>query len=102
MADKKKNPRFVTPLGIASWPRVVTPDTKYVKTGEWSTKITFAPTDPGVPEFLKYLDDQVAAAVALMKKENPKHAKAITPVQAYRNETDKEGNETGRIEFMAK
>lgn len=102
MADKKKNPRFTTPVGIASWPRVVVPDTKYVKTGEWSTKITCAPDDEGVPEFLAYLDREVEKAVAEMKAEFPKAAKQIKPAAAYRNEVDKEGNETGRIEFGAK
>lgn len=103
MADKKaKNPRFTTPLGIAAWPRVTVADTQFVKTGEWSTKITFAPDDPGVSEFLAYLDAQVDAAVVEMKKQYPKAAKAIKPAPAYRNEVDKEGTETGRIEFGAK
>lgn len=103
MADtKRKNPTKTTPSGIASWPKVVVPDSKFVKTGEWTTKFLLDPNAKGVAEFLKYLDDAVDAAVAEMKQEHAKYAKQIKRVAAYRDATDKEGNETGQIELTFK
>lgn len=100
MADKKKNPRKVTPRGVFKFPRLAgKPDTRFVEAGVWSVKLALDPNDPTTQPFLDYLDEQVAAALVEMQEQNPKHKKAMTSVPGYRNEIDSEGNETGMIEI---
>jgi hypothetical protein len=98
MADKKKNPRYVSPAGIASWPKVRTPDTKFAKAGEkgtFSIKLLLDPQKDAA--FLEKLDTMAAAALEAMKKEHTKFSKVMKLVSPYAPELDKEGNETGKI-----
>jgi hypothetical protein len=55
-----------------------------------------------VQAFLKKLDKAVDDAVVAMKEEHPKFKKSMIRVPAYNNEVDKEGEETGKVEFNFK
>jgi hypothetical protein len=95
--EKKKNVRYVTPVGIASWPKLVIgePDTKFDEDGSYGVKLLLDPEKDA--KFLAQLDEMAAAALVAMKEANPKHAKVTTLVPPYAPETDKEGEETGKI-----
>lgn len=95
MADKKKNPRYVSPAGIASWPKVRTPDTKFNEDGTFSVKLLLDPQKDAA--FLEKLDKMAEQALEAMKAEHKKFSKVMTLVSPYAPELDKEGNETGKI-----
>lgn len=68
--SKAKNPRYTTPAGIAQYPYLTKPDTKFNPDGEYKLKLEIA--DPsGVQSVVTFLDEQHVAAVAKAKKENP-------------------------------
>jgi hypothetical protein len=103
MADKKqKNPSLITPPLMLKWPRLGAPDTKFNKNGEYSTKALGDPNDAKVQAFLKKLDKAVDDAVVAMKEQHPKFKKSMIRVPAYNNDVDKEGEETGKVEFNFK
>jgi hypothetical protein len=95
MADKKKNPRYVSPAGIASWPKVRTPDTKFNEDGTYSVKLLLDPEKDAA--FLAKLDTMAEAALEAMKAEHKKFSKVMTLVSPYAPELDKDGNETGKV-----
>lgn len=95
MADKKKNPRYTTPAGIASWPKVRTPDTKFNADGTFSVKLLLDPNKDAA--FLQKLDDMADAALEAMQREHKKFSKVMTLVAPYAPELDKDGNETGKV-----
>jgi hypothetical protein len=96
MAEKKKNPRYTTPAGIASWPRLSTPDTKFNADGTYSVKLLLDENNAEHATFLRKLDALADAALVAMKKENAKYAKVMKLVTPYAPELDKDGNETGK------
>lgn len=67
--SKAKNPRYVTPAGIAQYPYLTKPDTKFNPDGEYKLKLEI----PGeaAQDLVTFLDEQQEAAVAKAKKENP-------------------------------
>ena len=97
MAEKKKNVRYTTPAGIASWPKLRVADTKFDADGSYGVKLLLDPNHPATQPFLTKLDEMAAAAFVEMKKENTKYAKVMKLVTPYANELDKDGNETGKI-----
>jgi len=66
---KAKNPRYTTPAGIAQYPYLTKPDTKFNPDGEY--KISLEIKDPTLSApLVTFLDEQFAASVAKAKKEN--------------------------------
>lgn len=63
------NEKFVSPTGTAEWPRLNTPDTKFNPEGDY--KVTLVIPAKGNEKFLQFLDEQHAAAVQVIKEENP-------------------------------
>lgn len=95
MADKKKqNVRYVTPVGVASWPKLHEPDEKY---NTFQVKLLLDPNTKPHADFMAKLDTMTDAAVEEMKKEHSKYAKQIKRAAPYAPELDKEGDETGLI-----
>lgn len=96
MADKKeKRIRYTSPAGIASWPKLNTPDAKY---GHYGVKLLLDPNDPRTPPFLAFLDAETDKAVIAMKEEKgAKLAKTMERGAAYEDEMDTDGNETGKV-----
>lgn len=102
MAEKKKkNPRMTTVRGLLKYPRLIVPDTNYKKEGEYNTKVLFEPDRADVQGMLKKLDEITDKAWQTIREDadNKKHLKAMVKVLPYRNETDKEGEETGKLEM---
>lgn len=66
---KSKNPRYVTPAGIAQYPYLSKPDTKFNPDGEYKLKLEI-PGD-AAQDIVTFLDEQIELAQAKAKKENP-------------------------------
>lgn len=98
MAEKKKqNPRYVTPAGVASWPKLNEPDTKFNAEGTYGVKLLLDPNDAKHKAFLDKLDGMADEAFEAMKKEHTKYSKQMTRVAPYAPELDSEGDETGKV-----
>lgn len=52
--DYKK--RYVTPVGVANYPRLNEPDTKFNPDGEYKVNLEFDPEDPKVKSFIEKLE----------------------------------------------
>lgn len=99
--DRKKAPKFTTPVGTFIYPRVNgKPDIKFVPEGEWRVKLALpqAQADTLIAKLQPLLD----VAVAEAKTENPKVAKAIKVGEFFTLETDDQGEETGNVLFNFK
>jgi hypothetical protein len=108
MADKGiKRIKIVTPVGVAVFPRLGTPDTKFNALGVYSTRFRLS------PEEAQPLMDQVDALQQTMfdaevKRLNDAGEKAkakklkLVADKPYKPALDKEGDETGEIEFNFK
>lgn len=67
--SKNKLPRYVTPAGIAQYPYLNKPDTKFNPDGEYKCSLEI-PSDKA-QQIVTFLDEQHEAAIAKAKKENP-------------------------------
>lgn len=67
--SKVKNPRYTTPAGIAQYPYLTKPDTKFNPDGEY--KISVEIPGAAAQDTVTFLDEQFAASVAKAKKDNP-------------------------------
>ena len=101
---KQDYPRLTTPRGTFIYPKLVEPDTKYVKPhGEYSTKFALELDDAETTAFIERLEEILQAYI----DENPKDLKPAVIKKAGRNdlfeeECDDEGEETGRAIFRFK
>ena len=68
MAEKKKAERFVSPKGIASYPYLTKPDTKFNPDGEYKVSLIVSGGDAS--KAIAFLTEQHKAAVAKAQKEN--------------------------------
>lgn len=112
MATDKK-PRYTnitTPVGIAVYPKLSTPDTKYKPLGEYSTKLILS-GEEAQPIIDKYEAELLAFFEAekaeLMKGDGKAKAKAkalkLAPDRPYKPEySDDDGEETGNYIFNFK
>lgn len=100
MAEKKeRNKMFTTPKGIAAYPWLTKPDTKFKQAGEFSIRLK-VPADEAAG-LVKLIEEAREANFAAVKADNPKKiVKEADP--PYRPELDDEGNETGNILFTFK
>lgn len=64
-----KNPRFTTPKGVAKYPWLNKPDTKFNPDGDF--KITLVIPVDQADTIMQFLDEQMAASEATAKKANP-------------------------------
>ena len=75
MSTTNKLTRYVTPKGVAQYPKLNTPDTKFQPDGEYNTKLIVSASDIG--DTINLLDKLYAEAQEKAKKENP--GKKIKP-----------------------
>jgi hypothetical protein len=100
MAEKKeRNKMFTTPKGIAAYPWLTKPDTKFKQAGEFSIRLK-VPADEATG-LVKLIEEAREANFAAVKADNPKKSikKADPPCKP---ELDDEGNETGNLLFNFK
>ena len=90
----QKLPLLKTPAGIAVWPKLTKPDTKFNADGEYNVKLRIPSEE--AQDLIAALDTAYAAAQEEAKEKNPgKKIKAAS--QPYTEELDDQGNETGNI-----
>lgn len=97
MADKPQYERFITPKGVAVYPHLVRPDTKYDNDGVYSVKLAVKPE-----EAEPLIEKMTAVRDAFLKELDPKKRKTAKLADLYDVELDDEGEETGRLLLKAK
>ena len=98
-----KPKRMTTPAGIAKWPWLVRPNTKYDPA--WSTNLVLDIEE--AQDLMKALDAEAEQAyketIAKLKKEKKAAAaKQVRKKPPYEMVYDEEGEETGQVEFKFK
>lgn len=96
--SKVKNPRYTTPAGIAQYPYLTKPDTKFNPDGEY--KISVEIPGAAAQDIVTFLDEQFAASVAKAKKENP--GKKIKEGDVPYSISEDTGKVTVRFKLKAK
>lgn len=99
MAQEKKK-MHVSPMGVAIFPYLSKPDTKFKEEGEYRVKLRLS-ADDAAP-LIKLVDAEMAVAkktdkLLEAKKKNPKAT--IPENTPYKDSLDDQGEETGDIEF---
>lgn len=85
---KPKKPRYTTPAGVAQYPWLNKPDTKFNPDGEY--KVNLEVDSESAQALVTFLDEQFAQAVAQAKKANPgKKIKEGSPGYEVNEETGK-------------
>jgi len=93
---QKKYPILNTPKGVAVWPNLNAPDTKFKPEGEYTARLAFDPNLPEVQKLITTLEKVRDELFEEFRAEKPAHKKfEVAPV--FTEELDKEGEETGRI-----
>jgi hypothetical protein len=92
--------KFVTPKGVAVWPHLNTPDTKYVTDGgEYHVKLRI-PADEAQP-LIEQLEDYRKQYLAEAIRKDPK-IKQYKMADIYEEEVDDQGDLTGNYLFKFK
>lgn len=97
-----KVPRFTTPVGIANYPWLVEPDTKFDPEGVYKVNMVFGERDPHLDYILKDLDKMLDEYYEAIKTD-PKYAKVASKIQkADLYEEDDDGNIVIKFKQRAK
>lgn len=115
MTDSQKRPsvKFISPKGVAIFPKLHKPDTKFKKEGQYTVKLRIESLPEALIEKITELRDTFLAetiegikAKIIGPKWNPKERaeklKALKTPDVITAELDAEGNETGNIILHAK
>ncbi|WP_343698873.1 hypothetical protein [Caulobacter sp.] len=101
-------PTLMAPAGIAIWPKLNEPDTKFNAAGEFHTKVAYDADDAAVQDFVakleKIRDEFFDTTVArLIEEKKAGKAKNLKKLEVAKAELDEEtGDETGRLLINAK
>jgi hypothetical protein len=105
MAEEKvERIKVVTPVGIASFPWLTTPSTKFNPDGQYQTKLICPADDPVVKKFMADMDKLVEAtynkahAALKTKKQKDEHKKGFP----YMLEETDDGELTGNVIISAR
>jgi hypothetical protein len=102
MSTFKKYPKFLTPRGVAIFPKLHAPDTKWKKEGEYTVKLRLDPEAPGVGEFRAQLEAELAKFVEEKSRElPPAKRKTLKQRPVFQTELNDEGEETGFVIIKA-
>jgi hypothetical protein len=98
----KKIERMTTPIGVAKYPRLVVPNTKFNPDGEYQVTLIISVDEAA--ELMSQLDQKAQEAydeAVQDLKDKKKHADAnkVIKNEPYSIAVDEEGNETGDVEF---
>jgi hypothetical protein len=96
--SKPKLPRYTTPAGIAQYPYLSKPDTKFNPDGEY--KISLEIPAKEAQTITTFLDEQLEASIAKAKKENP--GKKIKEGDAPYSVNEENGAVSVRFKLKAK
>lgn len=105
MAFEKKG-KFTTPVGIAKFPSLTRPDTKFDKAGVYKTGLICERDDPKTQALIEKLeaarDEYREARLEEAKPAERKKMEKYTVADVCEEEVDDEGEATGRVIFKAK
>lgn len=108
-ATKRKKVLVVTPIGLAVWPHLHSPDTKFDKDGVYRVQVAYAAESDEATKLVGQITAWVEKAIADENKrlvEDGKKAKAPSAFKRadlpYKMELNDEGEETGRMLFNFK
>ena len=93
----RKNERITTPVGVAQWPRLNEPDTKFNKDGVYSVGLRLSAED--AQPIVEMLTNALAAHVDKLEKEKKKVSGGRLPSTDV---VDQDSNPTGEVEFRFK
>jgi hypothetical protein len=85
-----------SPKGIAVYPWLQTPDTKFSKAGQYRTGLRLDPTDPQVVGWMTEIEE-VVADEAKSAKRTLKKGYTVEERKPWRDDTDEDGQPTGMI-----
>ena len=104
MADKKKTPKITTPKGIAVYPKLTKPDTKFKAEGEYSIKLRVSQdvADQIVAKHLVPILEDFKKTDDFQAKAKKVGIKKIKQLDWYKEVNDDEGNATGDVELSFK
>lgn len=88
--------KFYTPKGVAVWPRLVRPDTKFNEDGVYKTDLAFDAEDSAASKMFATLEKYRDVEFKKWAVANKKKAKTATIAPVAVEETDDEGDPTGR------
>jgi hypothetical protein len=100
-SEKRKYINYVSPAGVAIFPRVNKPDTKFNKAGVYSAKLKFKSDDAALLAFIaKYTETLDEFEVATKEKlaadkKTAKRAASLSRVEIGKPEMDDNDDETG-------
>jgi len=86
--------RYTTPKGVAKFPYIQQPDTKFDADGVFTTKLVLNGSDPKAVEFIERITKATDEHVAKVKAEDPKKSKWGTSYPFTQEQND-EGQDTG-------
>ena len=96
MSNKKT---FTTPRGVAVFPRLNTPDTKFDAAGVYKTDLALSDSEPSTQKFKDFIQKRYDAYVAKLTEENNGKAPRMNDVP-FQPQLDKEtGEPTGNTLF---
>lgn len=95
-----KKIRLTSPKGIAKYPWLTKPSTKFNSDGVYQVKLVVDPEE--AKDFIAEIDKYVDESYKLACEEHKKDAKKIKKSYPYEMETDDEGEETGKTEIKFK
>lgn len=104
MAEEKKKKEFIaSPKGVAKFPHLTTPQTKFNPEGEYNVTLLFDPNDAAIIAYQQRIQGEHDAAFAAAKKADPKRKLTAMPIPIG-DETTKDGAPTGKlaVKFKAK
>lgn len=94
--SNQKRTRIVSPAGIAVWPRLNEPDTKFKQEGEYTVGLAYDGDDKACNKLIADLEKLRDEEFAKWLSENPKKKKTAEVAPVFTDEVDEEGDETGR------
>jgi len=98
---KEKNKQVTTQTGVASYPFLTRPNTKFDSDGEYRVNLILPLKE--AKDLMKTIDVAMKESLEAAKKENPKKASKIKLANTpYSMVTDDEGKETGNVQFNFK
>lgn len=102
MAERKKSVIHKSPAGLAQYPRLTKPDTKFKADGEY--KVTLILLGAEAQALTDLIDAAMQESLVQARRDNPTKAKSIKAAtdKPYKAVTDDEGNDTGEIRFNFK
>lgn len=107
MAEKKKVERFATPKGVAKFPHLSKPQTRIgdkVVEPSYNVTLLLDPEDAATVALVEKIKTAHAAGLAAANKVGKKKYKDMGVENMLKDDTDKEGNPTGKlaVKFKAK